>query len=98
MTLFTDGKQVKGYTADFNVRDWTQSLEASTAALGQPKKSTVGPSGILEGGLRIRMRNDYWSWSVGDGSTLTYTATSGFNAYGDPLDSHSIMLEPAGAN
>jgi hypothetical protein len=89
MTLFTDGKQVKGYTADFNTIDWTRSLEASTAALGQPKRSTVGPSGI------VRMRNDYWSWSVGDGLTLTYTATSGFDAYGSPLDSHSIMLEPS---
>lgn len=91
MTLFTDGKQVKGYTADFSTKDWTRSLEASTAALGQPKKSTVGPSGI------VRMRNDYWSWSVGDGLTLTYIATSGLNAYGSPLGSHSIMLTPSGA-
>jgi hypothetical protein len=87
--LFTDGRQVKGYTADFNVLDWARSLEASTSALGPPKKSTVGPSGI------VRTRDDYWTWSMSDGSTLTYIAISGVNAYGAPLDSHSIMIAPA---
>ena len=88
LTLFTDGKRVIGYTADFGAQEWTRSLNASISALGKPKTQTIGPSAL------VKMRNDYWTWPMNGGLQLSYTATSGFNAYGAPLSGHSIMISP----
>lgn len=90
LTLIIQGGRVKGFMAEFNTPDWTRSLETSTTILGKPKKEIVSPNGA------VSIRNDYWSWPMDDGLTLTYSFTSGVNAYGAPLDVHGIMLAPAG--
>jgi hypothetical protein len=92
LVLFLDHSQVvTGYQADFSREDWSRSLNASTAILGPAKKETVGPSGV------IRARSDFWSWRTGLGQKLEYTAMSGVNMYGAPLDVHNIRLTPAEA-
>ena len=86
LTLFVAGNQVFGYNATFSLQTWTQSLNASAALNGKPKRRVVGPS------ENMKMRNEYLSWPMADGVELTYTATSGTNFYGAPLDSHSIGI------
>jgi uncharacterized protein len=87
LTLFTDkAKVVVGYVAYFSREDWSRSLDATTKVLGPAKKETIGPSGI------IKMRNDRWSFRTSDGGSLEYSAWSGVDMFGEPIDRHSIML------
>lgn len=86
LVLFIGGMIIEGYSADLDVLDWSRSLEASIKVLGPPRKDVRGPT------EHMKIRDEYWSWPVGDGLTLTYTATSGIDFYGTPLDAHNVML------
>ncbi len=86
LTLFVANNLVVGYNATFSLQAWDQSLKASTVLNGNPKRKVIGPS------ENIKMRNEYLSWPMAGGLELTYTATSGTNFYGAPLDSHSIGI------
>jgi hypothetical protein len=91
LVLIIANSHIIGYTADLSKEDWTRSLNASALILGPAKKLTIGPS------EHVKMRNDYWSWRINENQDLSYTATSGANMYGAPLDAHNIMLAPADA-
>lgn len=88
IVLFTDKTRVNGYTADFRTQDWMRSLSTTIAKFGKPIMSTVRPSG------QVRMRSDYWTWSITGGLKLNYICISGYDAYGGALDAHSIMISP----
>ena len=86
LNFYTNGINIIGYSADFRRQDWLRSLNASKFALGVPKEKIIGPSKI------VKMRNHYWTWKINDGLELSYTATSGVNFYGAPLDAHNIIF------
>ena len=88
LALHISGNAVVGYSATFSAHDWNSALDAAASELGAPKKETIEPKGL------IKMRNEYWTWKMPGDLLLTFTVTSGLNAYGTPLDIHEIMLAP----
>ena len=79
---------VRGYVAEFIFAAWELSLGRTTKDLGAPAKKVIEPGGV------VRMKNVFSSWEVMGNITITYTATSGYDAFDRPLNTHSIMVSP----
>jgi hypothetical protein len=88
LSLIIRGGRVVGYIADFSSQDWARSLAIMTRLLGSPKRSVVGPSGL------VAIRSEYSTWQILGQLELTYTTTRGSNIYGRLVDSHSISITP----
>ncbi len=91
LVLFVKDGRIIGYTAEFSLPDWTNSLNTSVASLGQPKKETKNIKSRSSDAAQF----DYWSWQISGDLELTYTAASGVNVYGAPIDDYSIMISPS---